>query len=137
MTGFDYGRMTTTAKRLLDKFDQGTVVLKRVTVAAGPNDWTPGAEVETLISVSATVKRLHQRYEGGVLIVETGDMVTLPTTGLMTKDAGVAVSPAQSVTVTPALGDLITIDGRDRTVTNITPIPGAGTPVMWRVWCAA
>jgi hypothetical protein len=126
----DYAAIAAEVSNALGEVNQGTVVLKRAAVATGQ-------VVETLISVSATVKRLHQRYEGGVLIVETGDMVTLPTTGMMTKDAGEDLSPPSSVTVTPALGDLLTIDGRDRAITNLTPIPGAGTPVMWKAWCAA
>jgi len=133
----DYAAIAAEVAGALEEVNQGAVVLKRVTAAPGPNDWTPGAAVETLITVSATVKRLHQRYEGGVLIVETGDMVTLPTTGLMTKDAGAAVSPPQQVAVTPLITDLITIDGAARAITNLTPIPGAGTPVMWKAWCGA
>lgn len=133
----DYAAIAAEVAGALGEVSQGNVVLKRVTVTPPPNEWTAGAEVETLISVSATVKRLHQRYEGGVLIVETGDMVTLPTTGLMTKDAGAAVSPPQQVAVTPLITDLITIDGAGRAITNLTPIPGAGTPVMWKAWCAA
>jgi hypothetical protein len=70
--------------------------------------------------LKAAVKRLHQRYEGGVLIVETGDIVTFAV-------------PA----VTPVLTDKLVIDGVERLISNLTPIPSAGTTVAWKAWCAA
>lgn len=54
------------------------------------------------------------------MIVETGDMVTFAV-------------PA----VVPAVTDLLVIDGIERVITNLTPIPGAGTVVAWKAWCAA
>ncbi|WP_309086396.1 hypothetical protein [Chelativorans sp.] len=115
-----YDEMREFATEMLGEFKQGAVKLKRVTTAPGPNEWTPGPEVETLYDLSATVRRIHQRYEGGVLIVETGDQVLF------------AVS-----SVTPALTDTLVIDGRERAITNLTPIPAAGEPVVWKAWCAA
>ena len=63
---------------LLADFAQGVVQLRRITTAA-PDPATPwilGEETTEVCDLSATVKRLHQRYETGVLIVESGDMVT-------------------------------------------------------------
>jgi len=121
MTGFDYGRMQGTATRLLDRFAQGTVSLKRVTTAAPDPEtpWIPGAETVTTYPLSAAVKRLHQRYENGVLIIQTGDMVTF------------AVPE-----VVPLITDLLVIDGVERVITNLTPVPGAGVTVAWKAWCA-
>jgi len=116
---FDYGRMQGTATRLLDRFQQGTVGLKRVTTTPGENEWDPPVEAVTTYTLSATVKRLHQRYENGVLIVETGDMVTF-------------AAPE----VVPVLTDKLVIDGLERAISNLTPIPGAGTTVAWKAWCA-
>lgn len=102
---------------------QGVVSLKRVTTAA-PNPatpWIPGAETVETYSLRVAVRRLHQRYENGVLIVETGDLVTF------------AVVPG----IVPALTDKLVIDGTERAITSITPVPGAGTPVAWKAWCAA
>lgn len=115
-----YAEMAGMAGEFLDEFAQGTVQLKRVTVGAPPNEWTPGEETVETWPLKATVKRLHQRYEGGVLIVETGDMVTF------------AVPE-----VVPALTDTLVIDGVERAITNLTPVPAAGEPVMWRAWCVA
>jgi hypothetical protein len=101
---------------------QGTVKLLRVTRAAPDpsTPWIPGAEATTTYPLKASVKRLHQRYENGVLIVETGDMVTF------------AVPE-----VVPAVTDRIVTDGAERAITNLTPVPSAGTPVAWKAWCKA
>lgn len=119
MTGFDYGRMQGTATRLMERFRQGTIQLKRVTLGTPPNEWTPAPETVETWPLSAAVKRMHQRYEYGVLIVETGDMVTF------------AVPAVQ-----PQITDKLVIDGAERVITNLTPIPPAGTVVAWKAWCA-
>jgi hypothetical protein len=115
-----YARFQNTADRLLTKWKQGKVILKRVTTSPPPNEWTPGEETETRYDLSATVKRLHQRYENGVLIIETGDMVTF------------AVPE-----VAPGLTDMLIVDGVERVITNLTKIPSAGTVVVYKAWCAA
>ncbi|WP_011580560.1 hypothetical protein [Chelativorans oligotrophicus] len=117
---FDYGRMQGTATRLLDRFQQGTVLLKRVTLSPGQNEWDPPVETPATYPLKASVRRLHQRYENGVLIVETGDLVTFAV-------------PA----VVPELTDTLIIDGVERAITNLTPIPAAGTTVAWKAWCEA
>ena len=66
-----------------------------------------GRGATEVYELSATVKRLHQRYEIGVLIVETG-----------------YDQQARHQRVEPAS-------------TNLTPIPAAGEPVAWKAWCAA
>jgi hypothetical protein len=80
MPGF-YEEMADMVQELLapedeDGLGQGVVQLKRVTLGTPPNEWTPAPETVETWPLSATVKRMHQRYENGVLIVETGDMVT-------------------------------------------------------------
>jgi hypothetical protein len=115
-----YDEMRGVADELLGEFKQGAVSLKRKTgTTPGENEWDPPVDVFTTYPLTATVKRLHQRYENGVLIVETGDMVTF---------AGPAV--------VPEITDTLIIDGVERVITNLTPIPGAGTTVVWKAWCA-
>lgn len=99
---------------------QGAVFLKRSTTVPGENPWDEPTETEVTYPLKAAVKRLHQRYENGVLIVETGDMVTFAV-----------------LDVVPALTDTLVIDGKERAITNLTPVPGAGTVVVWKAWCAA
>lgn len=118
-----YDDMRDMADEVLADFAQGTVILRRV--VPGTSDpatpWIPPTEDTTTdYPLSATVKRLHQRYEGGVLIVETGDHVMFAV-------------PA----VTPLITDTIVIDGAERVITNLTPVPAAGSPVMWKAWCTA
>lgn len=119
MPGF-YDEMQEVATELLTEFAQGVVSLKRTALTPGTNEWDPPAETATTYPLSAAVKRIHQRYEGGVLIVETGDMVTFAV-------------PA----VVPALTDTLIIDGVERAITNLTPIPAAGTVAAWKAWCKA
>ncbi len=99
---------------------QGVVELRRIVATPGANPWDPPTEAATTYTLKAAVERLHQRYENGALIIETGDMVTFAV-------------PA----VVPAVTDLLVIDGTERVITNLTPIPGAGTVVAWKAWCAA
>lgn len=105
------------ASPLLAEFAQGTVTLKRVTTAdPDPSTpWEPGTETTETWPLDAVVKRVDQRYENGVLIVATVDIVTF------------AVLP-----VTPVLTDMIVIDGDERVITSLKPTPSAGTMVAWR-----
>ena len=114
MVGF-YDEMADMAWELLAPeheggLGHGIVQLKRVTTAPWPDEWTPGVETLATWPLSATAKRLHQRYENGVLIVQAGDMVTL-------------AMPE----VEPQITDKLVIDGAERAITNLTPIPPAGT----------
>lgn len=122
-----YGEMRSMAAELLAPeaaggLGQGTVLLKRETRGV-PDPEAPWEPVEPTVEtwpLKAAVKRLHQRYENGVLIVETGDMVTF------------AVPE-----VKPEITDILIIDGAERAIKNLTPLPAAGTPVAWKAWCAA
>lgn len=115
---------------------QGTVQLKRIVVSPPPNNWTPGTETETIWTLRAAVRRLHQRYEGGVLIIETGDQIVAGTMATLTMVDGVAVAPVEQA-FEPQNSDIIIIDGADRAIDNITPIPGAGTVSAWKLWSKA
>jgi hypothetical protein len=115
-----YEEMREVADDLLGEFKQGAVGLKRKTGSTpGENEWDPPTDVYTTYSLAAVVKRMHHRYEAGALIAETGDMVTFAV-----------------LSVTPLLTDKLVIDGQERAITELTPIPGAGQPVMWKAWCA-
>src|SRR5690606_18115266 len=115
---------------------QGTVQIKRIVVSAPPNNWTPGTETETVWTLRAAVRRLHQRYENGVLIVETGDQIVSGTMATLVMVGGVAVAPVEQA-FEPQNSDIIVIDAQDRAIDNITPIPGAGTVSAWKLWSKA
>lgn len=114
-----YDDMQDVATELLAEFAQGTVSLKRVVQTPAENEWESPTETATTYPLSAAVKRLHHRYEAGALIAETGDMVSFSVSA-----------------VTPLLTDKLVIDGVERVITELTPIPAAGTVVAWKAWCA-
>lgn len=116
-----YDEMQAVATELLGEFKQGIVKLRRYTPGT-PNPatpWVPAAPTKVDTDLSAVVKRLHQRYENGALVVETGDMVTFSV-------------PA----VAPLITDKIVLSGVERSITNLTPIPPSGTVVAYKAWCA-
>ncbi|MGN6538948.1 MAG: hypothetical protein ACTHKQ_24875 [Mesorhizobium sp.] len=119
MAGF-YDDMADMVQELLapedeDGLGQGTVSLKRVTTTPGENEWDPPTETSKTWPLKAAVKRVDQRYEDGVLIVATVDVVTF----------------AVPSTV-PVITDALVIDGRQRAITSLKPTPAAGTVVAWK-----
>jgi len=112
-----YDEMQEVGRDLLGEFAQGSVTLKRVTTAAPDpaTPWLPGEETIETWSLDAVMKRVDQRYENGVLIVATVDIVTF----------------AVPATV-PLITDALVIDGKDRVITSLKPTPSAGTVVAWK-----
>lgn len=119
MAGFDYGRMQGTATRLLGRFNQGTVQFLRENATQGPDEWTPGEPWREIFSLSATVRRVEQKYVDGTLIVGTEDQVTFAVPS-----------------VEPVMTDKILIDGHERVLIDIRRIPAAGTPVAYMAFVA-
>jgi hypothetical protein len=102
---------------------QGSVTLKRITPGTPNADqpWLPVAPTTESWALGASVRRQHYRYVSGTLVAETGDIVVFST-------------PSG---VTPMLSDQLIIDGSAREMSELTPIPGAGTVVAWKAWCKA
>ncbi|MEQ1938609.1 hypothetical protein ABMA46_10165 [Mesorhizobium sp. CN5-321] len=98
-----------------DGLGQGVVSLKRTTTTPGENEWDPPTETSQTWPLKAAVKRVDQRYENGVLIVATVDIVTF----------------AVPDTV-PVITDTLVIDGRERAITSLKPTPSAGTVAVWK-----
>lgn len=124
MAGF-YDDMTDMVSDLLQPdvdggLGQGVVQLKRETLGVVDPDhpWVPVEPTVQIWPLDAVVRRMHQRYENGVMIVETGDMVTFA---------------AQEVQ--PELTDQIIIDGAERVIADLAPVPAAGIAVAWNAWC--
>jgi hypothetical protein len=135
-----YDDMRDMAGDVLADFAQGTVILRRV--VPGMSDpatpWVPPTEdTTTEFTLAATAKRLHQRYENGVLIIETGDMLTISPRAWLVQFEGEPVDPPHQVDLEPLITDTLVIDGVERVITNLTPVPAAGDPVAWKAWCAA
>jgi hypothetical protein len=117
MAGFDYARMQGTATRLMDRFKQGVVVLRRS--APGTPDpstpWLPGAPVVTEYPLKAAVRGVSQQYVNGTTILTSDEQVTC---------AVPSVTPDMAT-------DALVIDGVAVTVLKNQPIPAAGTPVAY------
>lgn len=122
-----YDDMQVAAADLLADFKQGEIQLRRVSVGTPPNEWTPGTPTTVEYDLFAVASRLHQRYEKGVLIIETGDMVTFSPKALL---------DGAETSITPIMTDLLIIDGSIRAITSLKPVPSAGTVVVWKAWCA-
>lgn len=99
---------------------QGTILLRRVTVTEPPNDWTPGEEITETWTLKAASRRRNQKFETGTLIVETGDIITC------------AVFETE-----PRLTDILVIDGVNKSIKDIKPIPSAGTVAAWQLFVEA
>lgn len=99
---------------------QGTVTLKRVTVTPPTNEWEEPVETVETWPLKAAVRRMHQRYDGGVLIVETGDMVTFRGAGDGAADFGPTHHRRQ---------------GQGHHEPDASA--GAGVTVAYKAWCAA
>lgn len=114
MSGFDYSRMAGTATRLMERFQQGAVVLTRAeTEEPDPaTPWEPGAATETTFALKATVKGVSDQYVDGTTILATDLEVTCAVFG-----------------AAPLPSDKLTIDGRPVTVVRVMTVPAAGTPV--------
>lgn len=137
MTGF-YDELRGVADELLGEFKQGSVQLKRVTTTPGPNEWDPPTETVETWELSAAVQRVHQRYENGTLIVATGDIVTFAVAAKVVERNSLPVDPPEPVSLTAIeITDNLVIDGRTSAITNPRKLPGAGTVVAWKAFCAA
>lgn len=110
-----YTRGQATASRLLAKYGQGNILLRRTTTTT-PDPDEPWNTTETTsdYTLDATVRRVEQKYVDGSLIVGTEDQVTFAV-------------PA----VTPLMSDKIVVDGLVRTVKDLRPMPAAGTVVAY------
>lgn len=115
MAKLDYAKLQKRVTGVMEKVEQGDVLLKRVTTTPGENEWDPPTETVETWPLKAAVKRVDQRYENGVLIVATVDIVTFAV-------------PA----VAPLITDTIIIDGRERAITSLKPTPSAGTVAAWK-----
>lgn len=115
MARFDYARMQGTASRLLERFNQGTVTITRVTQTT-PNSAEPWNKSETTATytLAATVRRVEETYIDGTLIVGTEDQVTFAVPSIV-----------------PAMADRFAVDGVTRKVKKLFSIPAAGTPVAY------
>lgn len=117
MAGFDYARMQATATRLLDRFNQGIIVLSKPGTTTPPaNPWEPPIVVAPVsYTLKATAKGVSDEFVNGTTILATDLEITAA-------EFGAEPDPA----------DALTIDGKAVTVVKTWRIPAAGVLVAWK-----
>lgn len=115
-----YDDMAAMATELLTEFAQGTVLLKRTVTTPEENRWDTPTETVTSYALKATVRTVSQKYVDGTLILAGDRMVTFAVPS-----------------ITPAMTDLLSIDGKDYAMKDLRPLPGAGTTVAYIAFIGA
>lgn len=99
-------------------FGQGEVVYIAVTQVDDAGDpWEVDSESTVETTLSATVRGVPD------MLVDGKDVVA----------SDLLVTAAANVAITPKTGDRIRIDGTERRVGKVMPIPPAGTTVVWQI----
>ena len=116
-----YQRSQSTAKRLLDKFQQGVISHVRDGAPTGP-EWDPQPGDPVVTPVVGAVRGVSQHYvgqplENGTMITQSDLMATLPEFG-----------------ISPNTSDRLKVDGRDYAIIKVERIPAAGTVIVWKVF---
>lgn len=109
-----YGKMQGIATGLLTKYGQGTVTMTKVTQTNASDPWIVGSASEVSETLQATVRRVEQKYVDGTVIVGTEDQIVF------------AVPQ-----IAPDMTCKFSIDGVERVLVDIRPLPAAGTPVAY------
>jgi hypothetical protein len=92
------------------------VTHKRKTYAAGPNEWTNGAETSTQVSM-LVVKSDYSLFEiDGINVLATDERILVPVGS-----------------VAPKVGDHFTVNSVELRVQSIKPLDPGGTAVMYEV----
>lgn len=135
---FDYGRLRTTADRLLTRFTQGVVTVERVT-AEGERPpelpvwmpWTPEVTVRQY-RLEAVVRTVEKKFVDGTMILVTDDQVTCSDKMTLVSVNGAPVDE-EVVPFDATLLDTLKIDGKPYLVLKQAPTPGAGTAIVHKL----
>lgn len=111
-----YDRLRSVATRLVTKYDQeGTNELIRV-VTPNPDPLLPPDVSTDIVAFPAVVRGVSAN--------------------LVTADPNIAATDLQVITdvihYTPSVDDIVRINGADRKVIRVDPIPASGIPCAWR-----
>lgn len=108
----------------------GAVTLTRTTNAAPDADtpWIPGAPTETVYDLDAVVRGVSAEYVDGTVIVASDLMVVA---------APIARLAGTPVTIVPAMGDTLQIDGKTKAIKQIKPAPASGDAAIFRIFVAS
>lgn len=135
---FDYGRMRTTADRLLSRFTQGVVTVERVTTESErPEElpiwmpWNPDVTVRQY-RLEAVVRAVERKFVDGTTILTTDEQVTCSDRMVLISIDGLTI-PEEYYTFDVELLDTLKIDGRGVTVLKVLPTPGAGVAIVHKI----
>lgn len=112
-----YSEAQSTGTRLLKKFNQGTVRYLEPGEPTGP-DYDPTPGTPTPYDVSATVRGVAQQYVQDGYINATDLQVNIGVFGAR-----------------PTTSGTLEIDGKQHQIIRVDAVPGAGTVIVWRVFC--
>lgn len=113
-----YTDMQAVADGLLAEFKQGNVTLTQVSRGAvnPASPEIPVADTLTVFELDAVVKAVEHKYINGSTITASEKMVI-----------------CQSLPVTPQIGDVVTIEGKETNVIQPINIPGNDVVSIWKL----
>lgn len=112
--------MQGTATRLLNKFKQGEIKLRRTSQAVASNPWNPISASSSDYDLFAAVEPVSKGYIDNQTITADDRMVIF-----------------NVIEFEPDIGDLIIIDGKAFEMKRLRRYPQAGTPVYYEaIICA-
>lgn len=103
---------------------QGTLLIRRRTTTFTSDVGAAPTEGTVNIPIEGVVTRVRARYSGGQLVVREHDRVVFRVPTGETPSLG---SSAGLVSIT----DSIVVDGEERAMEGLRPVPGAGASIVW------
>lgn len=114
MSKFNYGKMQSTASRLLSKFAQGVITYTPPPTIGG-DPWNPTQTPSQPITINATAQGVAAEYVDGTTVLATDLQITSAVFGQE-----------------PSMAGKITVDGKMLQMIRVIPLPAAGEVIAWR-----
>jgi len=112
-----YDDLQGVASELMAEFQQGTVRYIHPGEQTGP-DYDPQPGTPTPYTLDATVRGVAAQYVQEGYIAASDLQVTA---GVFGRE--------------PTLEGVVEIDGLEHQIIRVDPVPGAGTTIVWRIFC--
>ncbi len=116
----------------------GVVTLKRTVREDSDSEtpWIPGdVSTEQTYVLDAVVKGVASDYVDGATVLASDLMVVMSPKAVSYEEY-----PEDEISVSdiePVMSDKLLIDGRQKTIKRIQPVPAAGTPAMYHIFIAS
>ncbi len=112
-----YERMRAVSERLIDRFDQGGTAAVLTVVVPNPDPLLPPAVQSQQQQFKAVARGVTQRMIDATPNVSAGDIQVIT-----------------DYRFTPQEGKRVLLNGINRLIVSIEPIPASGDPVAWRFY---